>query len=68
MSGHPPALAWTAANVAKTAKPCRYRCGFGDTKLRDADGEPAHKVCAEKALQQATEAATAAYTNTNGDA
>jgi hypothetical protein len=34
---------------------CRYHCG-GRTWLRDDDGRPAHKVCAEKALA-ATEAA-----------
>lgn len=41
-----------------TDRPCRY-CGF-DTPLRDSKGKPAHKVCAEFAVQkQAAEAADA---------
>lgn len=38
------------------AKPCRY-CGWM-THLRDGKAAPAHKVCAERALErQAVEAA-----------
>lgn len=63
-----PGLVWTSANVGKTAMACRHRCGGADTRLRDAEGKPSHKVCAELALQRATEAATAAYTtNQIGD-
>lgn len=53
-------LNWTDASVhwSWTQKPCRY-CGF-PTNLRDSQGKPAHKVCAEDALAiQAAEAADA---------
>lgn len=37
---------------------CRYGCGGLPTYLRDSKGHPAHKVCAEAALdRQAAEAA-----------
>lgn len=39
--------------------PCRY-CGL-DTPLRDSKGKPAHKVCAEKALEQQLAEAAEAY-------
>jgi hypothetical protein len=42
-----------------TEKPCRY-CGF-PTPLRDSKRSPAHKVCAEYAIQQQAEEAAAAY-------
>ncbi|MGA5202723.1 hypothetical protein [Streptomyces variegatus] len=41
------------------ARPCRY-CG-DPTQLRDSDKKPAHKVCAEAALDQQAEDAAAAY-------
>lgn len=44
-----------------TKKPCRY-CG-GPTPLRDSKRKPAHKTCAEDALEvQAAEAADAYQT------
>lgn len=52
-------LAWTAANVGQRLAACRYGCG-GKTILRDADGKPAHKVCAEQALQRRAARAAAA--------
>ncbi|WP_328427828.1 hypothetical protein [Streptomyces sp. NBC_00443] len=41
------------------ARPCRYCDGL--TQLRDSDKKPAHKVCAEAALDQQAEDAAAAY-------
>lgn len=42
-------LDWgSSAHWGGTGLPCRY-CG-GDTPLRDSKRQPAHKVCAEKAL------------------
>ncbi|WP_327413199.1 hypothetical protein [Streptomyces sp. NBC_01233] len=46
---------------ARVQAPCRY-CRT-PTFLRDDDNLPADKVCAEKALQQRAERATAAYQN-----
>lgn len=40
-------------------RPCRY-CGRF-THLRDSKGSPAHKVCAEAALQQQAAEAADAY-------
>lgn len=53
-----PLLNWRsmALHWSSQAKQCRY-CG-GATFLRDSKGAPAHKVCAEAALErQAAEAA-----------
>ncbi|MFF6940420.1 hypothetical protein [Streptomyces lavendulae] len=50
-----------ASHWARTAKPCRY-CGF-DTNLRDSKRSPAHKVCAEEAIQLRTTEAADAYKN-----
>jgi hypothetical protein len=41
------------------ARPCRY-CG-GLTQLRDSDRKPAHKTCAETALDEQAREAEAAY-------
>lgn len=46
---------------SRTAKPCRY-CGH-DTQLRDSKRSPAHKTCAEAALQQQAADAADAYQN-----
>lgn len=46
---------------ARTQAPCRY-CRT-PTFLRDDDGLPADKVCAETALQQRAARTTAAYQN-----
>lgn len=40
-------------------RPCRY-CSY-PTHLRDSRGKPAHKVCAEGALQQQAREALDAY-------
>ncbi|MFE4535643.1 hypothetical protein ACFRKB_11245 [Streptomyces scopuliridis] len=42
-------------------RPCRY-CG-GPTQLRDSKRSPAHKTCAEAALQQQAAEAADAYQN-----
>lgn len=59
-------LTWGRRNVSARSGRCRH-CG-GSTPLRDDDGKPAHKVCAETALTEQLDAATAAYqTSTIGD-
>jgi len=61
-AGGPIVLDWTNPNhYSHTPRPCRY-CGQ-DTNLRDSKGKPAHKVCAEQALQQQAAEAAAAYEN-----
>lgn len=47
-----PLLNWAnpAAHWRREPKPCRY-CGR-NTHLRDSKGSPAHKVCAELALDR----------------
>ncbi|AYF31085.1 hypothetical protein CSH63_33015 [Micromonospora tulbaghiae] len=42
-------LDWRRHQVSARLAACRYRCG-GRTYLRDEDGKPAHKTCAEAAL------------------
>ncbi|SCL43195.1 hypothetical protein GA0074692_6758 [Micromonospora pallida] len=60
------ALVWNRNNVAARSGRCRH-CG-GSTPLRDDEGRPCHKVCAEQALTTQLETATAAYqTSTIGD-
>ncbi|MFF8656775.1 hypothetical protein [Streptomyces huasconensis] len=56
-------LDWSDASVhwSKHERPCRY-CGF-PTRLRDSKRKPAHKVCAESALQQQAAEAADAYQN-----
>lgn len=39
------------AHWSSYAQPCRYGCGFY-TNLRDSKGRPAHKVCAEAAIER----------------
>ena len=34
------------------AKPCRHNCGFRNTNLRNDAGQPAHKVCEEKWIDE----------------
>lgn len=65
---HPPAqpptgvLDWSdRTHWARTQAPCRY-CRSA-TFLRDDDGLPADKVCAETALQQRADRTAAAYQN-----
>lgn len=59
-------LVWKSRNVAHRQAGCQY-CG-GATYLRDDNGVPAHKVCAEQASATRMEAAVAAYqTSTIGD-
>ncbi|MEU5938652.1 hypothetical protein ABZ807_05590 [Micromonospora sp. NPDC047548] len=52
-------LVWGPEHVAKRAGKCRH-CGL-HTVLRDDDGRPSHKTCAEQALAAKTTAAVAAY-------
>jgi hypothetical protein len=55
-------LDWTdRSHWSWTAKPCRY-CGK-DTNLRDSKRSPAHKTCAETALQQQAAEQADAYQN-----
>ncbi|MFP3119534.1 hypothetical protein [Streptomyces sp. Iso 434] len=55
-------LDWTSsAHWAQAALPCRY-CAH-PTQLRDEERKAAHKSCAEKARDQAAEAAVATYEN-----
>ena len=57
-------LDWTASKHwdHNGAWPCRYCDGL--TQLRDSDRRPAHKTCAEAALDQQAEDAAAAYYDT----
>ncbi|MCM2427360.1 hypothetical protein [Streptomyces sp. RKAG337] len=56
----PRLLDWRSpAHWSWTDLPCRY-CGL-DTPLRDSKRSPAHKVCAERALDQQAAEAAAAY-------
>lgn len=50
-----------ASHWSWTAKPCRY-CGK-PTFLRDSKRSPAHKTCAELALQQQAADAAEIYQN-----
>lgn len=53
-------LDWTdSSHWSRIQKPCRY-CG-ADTNLRDSKLSPAHKTCAEAALQQQAADAADAY-------
>lgn len=52
-------LQWGPRNVSSRAGWCRH-CGLA-TLLCDDEGRPSHKVCAEQALTNRLEAATAAY-------
>ncbi|MEW1638608.1 hypothetical protein AB0469_31690 [Streptomyces sp. NPDC093801] len=55
-------LDWSdKSHWARTQAPCRY-CQR-PTFLRDDDGRPADKVCAEDALQQQAARVAAAYRN-----
>jgi hypothetical protein len=55
-------LDWTdRKHWSWTAKPCRY-CDK-PTNLRDSKRSPAHKTCAEAALQQQAADAADAYQN-----
>lgn len=55
-------LDWSdRAHFSGSARPCRY-CGF-DTHLLDSKRSPAHKVCAEDAIQQQAAEAADAYEN-----
>ncbi|MFJ5804826.1 hypothetical protein [Streptomyces sp. NPDC093093] len=57
-------LDWSDGSIhwSRDPRPCRY-CGR-DTNLRDSKRSPAHKVCAEDALQaRAAEAADAYQQN-----
>jgi hypothetical protein len=42
---------------SRRAQQCRYGCGGAATHLRDADGLPAHKVCAEAHIERVARAA-----------
>lgn len=47
----PPLLNWRdRRHWARAAAPCRHCIGNEPTYLRDDDGLPAHKVCAEQAI------------------
>ncbi|MFE3378806.1 hypothetical protein [Streptomyces anulatus] len=46
---------------SQQARPCRY-CG-GVTNLRDGSRKPAHKTCAEDAIQAQIQDQAAAYEN-----
>lgn len=54
-------LDWTGSGHwdHRGPRPCRY-CE-GPTQLRDSDKKPAHKTCAEAALDQQAEDTQAAY-------
>ena len=58
--GDPPLLDWgDSSHWAATDLPCRY-CAR-PTRLRDSKRKPAHKSCAEAALQQQADEAADAY-------
>jgi hypothetical protein len=61
-AGGPIVLDWSGpGHWSHNARPCRY-CGQ-DTNLRDSKHKPAHKTCAEAALQQQADEAADAYHN-----
>jgi hypothetical protein len=61
-AGGPVVLDWSSReHWSHVQKQCRYCPGL--TNLRDSKGKPAHKVCAEAALQQQAAEAADAYNN-----
>ncbi|MEU5498462.1 hypothetical protein [Streptomyces griseofuscus] len=54
-------LDWTRGHWAGVEKRCRYCPGL--TPLRDSDGKPAHKVCAEEAIARQVEEYAEAWEN-----
>lgn len=57
----PPLLNWSKGHEARAAAPCRYCIGNLPTYLRDDEGLPAHKTCAERALTKKAAKAAAQY-------
>lgn len=58
----PPLLDWSdRTHWARADAPCRHCVGRQPTRLRDDQGLPAHKVCAERELARRQERAGRDY-------